>query len=471
VPERFDVLVIGAGPGGYTAAIRAAQLGMRVACIEKGASLGGTCLNIGCIPSKALLDSSELFAQARTHFSHHGIKAGDATLDLAAMLGRKDKVVKGLTDGIAFLFKKNKITPIHGSARLAGPGVVSVSGPGGEAEKRVEAKAILLATGSEPTPLPAIPFDGRHIVTSTEALAFDKVPQHLIVVGAGFIGLELGSVWSRLGAKVTVVEFLPRIVPAADGEIARLLQRSLAKQGLTFHLDTKVTRAAIQGGEVAVTATSEGKDVEFKGDRVLVAVGRRPYTVGLGLKEAGVHYDERSGRIPVNEGFQTNVPTVYAIGDLIDGPMLAHKAEEEAFAFAERLAGQKTLVNYDTVPGVVYTWPEAAMVGQTEEQLKQSSREYRVGKFPFSASSRARCLDETEGLVKILADKKTDRLLGVHILGPRASELIAEAVSVMEFGGSAEDIARTCHAHPTLTEAVREAALAVDRRSLNLPPA
>ncbi len=471
MPERFDVLVIGAGPGGYTAAIRAAQLGMKVACVDKRASLGGTCLNIGCIPSKALLDSSELFAQARTHFSRHGIKAGDVALDLAAMLGRKDKVVKGLTDGIAFLFKKNNITTIHGSARLTGPGVVSVNGPGGEAEKRVEAKAILLATGSEPTPLPPVPFDGRHVVSSTEALAFDKVPQHLIVVGAGFIGLELGSVWTRLGAKVTVVEFLPRIVPTADGEIAALLQRSLAKQGLTFHLDTKVTGASTRGDEVRVTATSQGKDVEFKGDRVLVAVGRRPYAAGLGLKEAGVQFDKKSGRVPVDENFQTNVPGVYAIGDLIQGPMLAHKAEEEAVAFAERLAGQKTEVNYDTVPGVVYTWPEAAMVGQTEEQLKDGGREYRVGKFPFSASARARCMDESEGLVKILADRKTDRLLGVHILGPRASELIAEAVSVMEFGGSAEDIARTCHAHPTLSESVREAALAVDGRSLNLPPA
>ena len=466
------MVVIGAGPGGYVAAIRAAQLGMKVACIEKRASLGGTCLNVGCIPSKALLDSSELYTQARTHFSHHGVKVRDVALDLGAMLGRKDKVVKNLTDGIAFLFKKNKITRISGAGRLAGNGVVVVSGAEGKEETRLEAKAILLATGSEPTALPSLPFDGQHIVTSTEALAFDKVPQHLLVVGAGFIGLELGSVWSRLGAKVTVVEFLPRIVPSADGEIAELLQKSLSKQGLTFHLDTKVTGAEVKNGQVTVNASSKGKDVVLRGrPRAGGSRGRRPYTAGLGLKEAGVQYDEKSGRVPVDANYQTNVPGVYAIGDLIEGPMLAHKAEDDGVAFAERLAGQKTHVNYDNVPGVVYTWPEAAMVGQTEEQLKQSGREYRVGKFPFAASSRARCMDESEGLVKVLADKKTDRLLGVHIFGPRASELIAEAVSVMEFGGSAEDIARTCHAHPTLSEAVREAALAVDGRALNLPPA
>ena len=468
--DRFDVVVIGAGPGGYVAAIRAAQFGMSVACVEKRGSLGGTCLNVGCIPSKALLDSSELYTQARSHFSRHGVKVGDVTLDLGAMMGRKDKVVKDLTDGVAFLLKKNKITSVRGNGRLVGPGVVAVSGAGEKEETRLGAKAILLATGSEPTPLPSLPFDGRHIVTSTEALAFDKVPQHLIVVGAGFIGLELGSVWSRLGAKVTVVEFLPRIVPSVDAEIAELLQRSLTKQGLTFHLDTKVTSASTQGGQVIVNATSKNNDEVLQGDRVLVAVGRRPYAAGLGLKEAGVNYDEKSGRIPVDANFQTNVPGVFAIGDLIAGPMLAHKAEEEGVAFVERLAGQKTHVNYDTIPGVVYTWPEVAMVGQTEEQLKQSGRPYRVGKFPFSASSRARCMDENEGLVKILADEQTDRVMGVHILGPRASELIAEAVTVMEFGGSAEDIARTCHAHPTLSESVREAALAVERRALNLPP-
>jgi dihydrolipoamide dehydrogenase len=468
--ESFDLVVIGAGPAGYTAAIRAAQLGMKVACVEKSSTLGGTCLNIGCIPSKALLDSSELYAQARQHFANHGIKVGKLGLDLAAMLQRKDKVVKSLTDGIAFLFKKYKITSVSGAARLGGSGVVFVKSAKGE-DSKLETKAILLATGSEPAGLPVLPFDRKHIVTSTEALSFDSVPQHLIVVGAGFIGLELGSVWARLGAQVTVVEFLPRIVPLADGEIAELLRRSLVRQGLTFHLDTKVTGGTVKGGQVNVTATSKGKNVEFQGDRVLVAVGRKPYIDGLGLKEAGVRHDDRTNRVAVDENFQTNVEGVYAIGDLIDGPMLAHKAEEDAVACIERLAGEKTHVNYATVPGVIYTWPEVAMVGQTEEQLKHAGTAYRIGKFPFSASSRARCMDESEGLVKVLASEKTDRLLGVHILGPRASELIAEAVAVMEFDGSSEDIARICHAHPTLSEAVREAALAVDKRALNLPPA
>jgi dihydrolipoamide dehydrogenase len=465
--ERYDVIVIGAGPGGYVAAIRAAQLGMRVACIDKRAALGGTCLNIGCIPSKALLDSSELYAQARTHFSHHGIKVGDLGLDLAALMARKDRVVKGLTDGVAFLFKKNKITPYNGVARLAGPEKVQVKLAGGQKEEVLEARAVLLASGSEPAALPSLPFDGSAIVSSTEALSFDRVPQHLVVVGGGYIGLELGSVWSRLGAKVTVVEFLPRLLPFADAEVAEHLHRSLVKQGLTFHLDTRVTGASTQGGQVIVNATSKGSEVLFKGDKVLVAVGRRPYTTGLGLKEAGVQVEERSGRLPVDENFQTNVPGVYAIGDLIDGPMLAHKAEEDGVAFAERLAGMKTHVNYDTVPSVVYTWPEVASVGPTEEQIKASGREYRVGRFPFSANGRARCMDETEGFVKMIADARSDRLLAVHIFGPRASELIAECVTVMEFSGSSEDIARICHAHPTLSEAVREAALAVDRRTLN----
>jgi dihydrolipoamide dehydrogenase len=464
--EAYDVVVIGAGPGGYVAAIRAAQLGMRVACVEKRATLGGTCLNIGCIPSKALLESSELFTQATKHFANHGIQVGQPGLDLPAMLARKDKVVKGLTDGVASLLKKNKVTRVSGTARLAGPGKVAVKSAGGE-ESTLEAKAVLLATGSEPARLPSLPFDGTNIVSSTEALAFEKVPEHLIVVGAGYIGLELGSVWSRLGAKVTVVEFLPRVLPLGDEEIAGLLHRSLLKQGLTFHLDTRVTGASTQGGQVIVNANSKGRDVLFQGDKVLVAVGRRPYTAGLGLKEAGVAVDEKTGRVAVDENLQTNVPGVYAIGDLIDGPMLAHKAEEDGIAFAERLAGQQTHVNYDTVPSVIYTWPEVASVGLTEEQVKASGREYRVGKFKFSANARSRTMDELEGVVKILADAKTDRLLGVHIFGPRASELIAEAVAVMEFSGSAEDIARICHAHPTLSEAVKEAALAVDGRAIH----
>jgi dihydrolipoamide dehydrogenase len=465
--ERFDLVVIGAGPGGYVAAIRAAQLGLKVACVEKRPTLGGTCLNVGCIPSKALLDSSELYAQAKSRLDRHGIQVGTVRLDLPAMLARKDKVVKGLTDGVAFLFKKNKIASLAGTARLLAPGRVGVKAERGE-ETTVEADRILLATGSEPASLPSLAFDGSAIVSSTEALAFDRVPQHLIVVGGGYIGLELGSVWSRLGARVTVLEFLPRLLPQGDTEIADLLYRSLTRQGLTFHLETKVVGAGTQGGEVVVNATCKGKDQTFRGDKVLVAVGRRPHTAGLGLRELGVATDERSGRVVVDENFETNVKGIYAIGDLIEGPMLAHKASEDGVAFAERLVGMKTEVHYDTVPSAIYTWPEVASVGATEEQVKASGREYRVGKFPFSANARARCLDETEGVVKAIADARTDRLLGVHVLGPRASELIAECVTAMEFCGSAEDVARICHSHPTLSEAVHEAALAVDRRAIHI---
>jgi dihydrolipoamide dehydrogenase len=467
--ERFDLIVIGSGPGGYVAAIRAAQLGKSVALVEKRATLGGTCLNVGCIPSKALLDSSELYAQLRHHSARHGIQVGDVKIDLAAMLARKDEVVKGLTQGVAYLMKKNKIAVFSGTGRLAGAAedVHRVAVKGGR-DETLQGKTVLLATGSEPVSLPSLPFDGTFIVSSTEALAFERVPQHLIVVGAGYIGLELGSVWSRLGSKVTVLEFLPRVLPLSDAEVADGLHRSLVKQGLTFHLETKVTRAGTQGGEVVVHATSKGRELEFRGDRVLVAVGRRPNTTGLGLAEAGVQVDEKTGKVPVGDNFETNVAGVYAIGDLVDGPMLAHKASEDGIAFAEHLAGLKTHVNYDTVPSVIYTWPEVASVGPTEEQVKSSGREYRVGRFPFSANPRARCMDETEGLVKVIADAKTDRLLAVHILGPRASDLIAEAVTVMEFGGSAEDIGRICHAHPTLSEAVKEAALGVDRRAIHM---
>lgn len=470
MPERYDLIVIGAGPGGYVAAIRAAQLGLSVACVEKRNALGGTCLNIGCIPSKAMLDSSEHFSLAKHRFDRHGIKIEGISLDLPTMLARKDRVVKALTDGVAHLFKKNKITSHFGTARLLGDGKVAVQKTeNGEAKEVVlAAGAIMLATGSEPTGIPALPYDGTSIVSSTEALAFDKVPQHLIVVGAGYIGLELGSVWSRLGSKVTVVEFLPRILPLSDAEIAEQLQRSLVKQGLVFNLDTKVTGASTQGGQVIVNATSQGKDVLFQGDKVLVAVGRRPYTTGLGLQQIGVKFDERSGRVPVDEDFQTNVPGIYAIGDLIEGPMLAHKAEEDGVACAERLAGKKTHVAYDLIPSVIYTWPEVASVGLTEEQVKATGKEYRVGKFPFIANGRARCMDEIEGFVKILADAQTDRVLGVHIFGARASDMIAELVAVMEFSGSAEDIARTSHAHPTLSEAVREAAMAVDKRAIHI---
>ena len=464
---QFDLVVIGAGPGGYVAAIRAAQLGMKVACVEKSPTLGGTCLNIGCIPSKAMLDSSELYHLAKERFKKHGIIAQGISLDLGAMQARKEEVVKGLTDGVRFLFRKNKIEPVYGAGKLTSPTTVQVAlSEGGTAD--LHAKHILLATGSEPIALPFMPFNGKTVVDSSGALKFTKVPEHLVIVGGGYIGLELGSVWKRLGSKVSVIEFLPRIVPLADVEIGDLLKKSLVKQGLEFHLETKVTGATVEGERVTLTAQKkDGSSETFACDRVLVAVGRRAYTQGLGLAEVGVTFDPKTGKVPVDADFHTNIPTVSAIGDLIDGPMLAHKAEDEGVAFAERLAGKYGHVDYDLIPSVIYTWPEMASVGITEEQAKQRELAYRVGKFPFMANGRAKAMDETEGIVKILADAKTDKILGVHILGPRASEMIPEAVAVMEFGGSAEDIARTCHAHPTLSEATREAALAVDGRAIH----
>jgi dihydrolipoamide dehydrogenase len=455
MPDRYDLVVIGAGPGGYVAAIRAAQLGLKVACVEKSRSLGGTCLNIGCIPSKALLDSSEWFYLARQRFQHHGIQVHDVELDLPRLLARKSEIVKGLTDGVAYLFRKNKITTIHGTARLAGKNRVQVQG---DSPIELEAGAILLATGSEPAALPFLPFDGDQIVSSTEALSFPKVPQHLIVIGAGYIGLELGSVWSRLGAKVTVLEFLPQILPLNDTEVASVLYRSLQKQGLSFHLDTKVTGATKKGGQVLVQAEKAGQKLEFSGDRVLVAVGRRPCSANLGLEQAGVRLEERSGKIVVDEHYQTSAAGIYAIGDLIHGPMLAHKASEEGIAMVESLAGKSGHVNYLAIPSVIYTAPEVAAVGLTEAEVKQQGTAYKVGKFPFSANGRARCLDETEGLVKMITDAKTDRVLGMHVVGPRAGDLIAEGVLALEFRASAEDIARACHAHPGLAEAVGEAA-------------
>jgi len=457
--DRFDLVVIGAGPGGYVAAIRAAQLGKKVVCIDKRATLGGTCLNVGCIPSKALLDSSELLVQARTQFAHHGIQVQGVGFDLPAMLARKDKVVKDLVGGLAFLFRKHGIATLQGSAHVAAPGQVVVKKADGESVT-LAASAILLATGSEPVSLPTLPFDGQTIVTSTEALTFERVPEHLIVIGAGFIGLELGSVWCRLGAKVTVLEFLPRILTGIDEEIAALAFKALKRQGLAFHLETKVLEAKVQGGRATVRAETKGQPVEFQGDRVLVAVGRKPCVAGLGLEELAVALDERTRKVRVDGSFQTNVPGLYAIGDLIDGPMLAHKAHEEGLAFAEKLAGKAAHVNYHAIPGVVYTWPEVAAVGLTEDQVKQTGKEYRVGRFPFQASGRALSMGETEGVVKVLADAVTDRLLGVHIFGPRAADLIAEAVMALEFAGSAEDIARICHAHPTLSEALADAARA-----------
>ena len=465
--SRYDLIVIGAGPGGYVAAIRAAQLGKKVACIEKRDTLGGTCLNIGCIPSKALLDSSELYHLARERFAKHGIKVAGLDIDLRAMLARKDEVVKGLTTGVRGLFKKNKIDPVFGAGRVTSGTTVAVRlNEGGETT--LTADHILIATGSAPVNLPFIPFNGKTIVSSTEALSFSQVPEHLVVVGAGYIGLELGSVWKRLGSKVTVLEFLPRIVPLADLEVGGLLFKSLIKQGMEFQLETKVTGAKVEGDRVTVLAESkDGQSLRYECDRVLVAVGRRAYTEGLGLAEAGVNVDSKTGKVPIDDHFRTNVPTISAIGDVVDGPMLAHKAEDEGMAFAEILAGKPGHVDYDTIPSVIYTWPELASVGITEEQAKERKLEYRVGKFPFLANGRAKAMDETEGIVKILADAKTDRILGVHIIGPRASDMIAEAVTAMEFAGSAEDLARICHAHPTLSEAVKEAALAVDRRAIH----
>ncbi len=468
--ERYDLVVIGAGPGGYVAAIRAAQLGMKVACVEKRATFGGTCLNIGCIPSKALLDSSELYHLARHRFARHGIKVGEVGLDLAAMHARKDQVVKELTDGVRFLFRKNNIAGMTGQGRVATPTSVVVRGEDG-AETTLETAHILLATGSAPIELPFLPFDGKTVVNSTEALAFDRVPDHLLVVGGGYIGLELGSVWHRLGARVTVVEFLPRIVPLADVEIGQQLHRSLVKQGLEFQMETKVTGARIADGRAQVTAeTRDGQKLTYDCERVLVSVGRRAYADGLGLAEVGVAFDPKTGKVGTDSHFRTSIPTISAIGDLIDGPMLAHKAEDEGSAFAELLAGKAGHINYETIPSVIYTWPEMASVGITEEQAGDRKLDFKVGRFPFVANGRAKAMDEVEGLVKIIADARTDRVLGVHIIGPRASDMIAEAVTTLEFAGSAEDIARICHAHPTLSEAFREAALDVDARAIHSAP-
>jgi dihydrolipoamide dehydrogenase len=456
----FDLIVIGGGPGGYVAALRAAQLGMKVACIDKRSAFGGTCLNIGCIPSKALLDSSELFHVAKNKLANHGIGVGRPTIDLAVMMKRKNQVVKSLTDGIGYLLKKNKVTPYMGTGRVLGTGKVELTRVEGLKET-LEGKYILLATGSEVIELPFLKFDHQVIVNSTDALSFSEIPKHLIVVGGGYIGLELGSVWARLGSKVTVLEFLPRLLPNTDGEIAALAKKSLEKQGLEFHLDTRVTGARAAGKQVAVITTDRtNREVAFTADKVLVAVGRKPNIDGLGLAEAGVMHDPKSGRVNVDPYFQTSIEGVYAIGDIIAGPMLAHKAMEEGVAVAEILAGKPGHVNYDAIPSVIYIWPEVASVGPTEEQLKESGREYKAGKFPFIASGRARCMDETEGIVKVLTDAKTDRVLAVHIFGPRASDMIAEAVAIVEFQGSAEDIARIVHAHPTLSESLAEAARA-----------
>jgi dihydrolipoamide dehydrogenase len=462
---EFDLVVIGSGPGGYVAAIRAAQLGMRVACIEKDATLGGTCLNVGCIPSKALLDSSEHYYTARNGLAAHGIKVGSVEIDLAAMMARKDRVVKVLTQGVAGLLRKNKVERFTGSARLSAADAVEVAN--GAGHQVLRGRRILIATGSAPVELPGLPFDGKYVVSSTEALRFSQVPQRLLIVGAGAIGLELGSVWNRLGSQVLFAEFMDRIVPGMDRAMGEQLKKALEKQGLAFRLRTTARQAVIDGGTVRVTLESEGKTSAAECDVVLVAVGRRPFSDGLGAREIGVQFDDR-GRITVGEDFATNVPGVYAIGDVIAGPMLAHKASEEGIAAVEVMAGQAAHVNYDAIPNVVYTWPELASVGLTEEQAREQGIQFRVGTFPFMANGRARCMNETEGGVKILAEARTDRILGIHILGPRASDIIAEAAIAMEFGASAEDIARSAHAHPTLPEAVKEAALAVSGRALHI---
>ena len=466
--DTFDLVVIGGGPGGYVAAIRAAQLGMKVACVDKRRALGGTCLNIGCIPSKALLQSSERYQEANESFAQHGIKLGKVGLDLETMMERKDKVVEGLTKGVAFLFKKNNVQTFTGAARITARGEVTVgSGNGGGG--RLGAARILIATGSDHMPLPGVEIDEERIVSSTGALSLPEVPGHLVVVGAGYIGLELGSVWRRLGARVTVVELLDGITPGMDGEVAKHLQRILAKQGLQFRLSRKVTGAskAKDGVTLTVEPAAGGAAETIACDIVLVAIGRRPYTEGLGLEDLGVEADNR-GFIKVDGRYETSVPGVYAIGDAVPGPMLAHKAEEEAVAAVETMAGQSGHVNYDAIPGVIYTWPEVAAVGKTEEELEKAGLAYRVGRFPFTANSRARCNAFTDGFVKILADRASDRVLGVHIIGPEAGDIIHEALLAMEFGGAAEDIARTCHAHPSLSEAVKEAALAVAGRAIHI---
>jgi dihydrolipoamide dehydrogenase len=459
--ETYDVVVIGAGPGGYIAAIRAAQLGLRVACIEQESALGGTCLRIGCIPSKALLESSERFGEARQSLAEHGIHVGDVRLDLAAMLKRKDEIVSALAKGVETLFKKNKIARHLGRGRIVGPGSVRVDG---NPPVEIQSRNIIIATGSKAASLPGVKLNGDRIGTSTEALAYREVPQHLVVIGAGYIGLELGSVWRRLGARVTVLEFLDRILPGTDSEIASEAQRIFAKEGLDFRLSTKVTAARATGDWCVVEC--EGAE-PVKCDRVLVAVGRKPNTNDLGLENVGIKLDDEA-RIPVRENFATSAQGIFAIGDVIAGPMLAHKAEDEGIACAEWIATGHGHVNYDAIPSIVYTHPEIASVGKTEDELKQSGADYRKGTFPFAANGRARALGQTLGRVKVLADAKTDRLLGVHIIGPRAGDLIAEAATAIAFSASSEDLARVCHAHPTLSEALREAALAVDGRAIHI---
>ncbi len=466
--KEFDLVVIGAGPGGYVCAIRAAQLGLKVACLDKRGSFGGTCLNVGCIPSKALLAASEKYAEAAHHLADFGVKTGKVSLDLKKMMKHKDSVVNDNVAGIEFLFKKNKIEGIKGAGEIKSKNEIEVTDAKGK-KSTIKAKNIVIATGSDVSSLPGIEIDEKRVVSSTGALELSEVPKKMVVIGGGVIGLEMGAVWSRLGAEVTVVEFLDRILPGMDGEVSKTAKKILEKQGLTFKLSTKVTEVKAGKKDVALKLepAKGGKQEKLKADIVLVAVGRRPYTDGLGLDNVGVKLDER-GRVDVDAHFKTNVDGIYAIGDVVKGAMLAHKAEDEGVVLAEQIAGIKGHINYDAIPGIVYTSPEIASVGKTEEELKDAGIAYKVGKFPFSANGRARAMNATDGFVKILADKKTDKVLGGHIVGIDGGHLISEIATVIEFGGTAEDIALTCHAHPTLSEVVKEAALAVDGRPLHM---
>ena len=463
--EKFDSVVIGGGPGGYVCAIRLAQLGQKTACIEARGALGGTCLNIGCIPSKSLLNLSENFKKAK-NFSKLGIETGDVKLNLDKMMKNKEKAVSILTKGVEFLFKKNKVTYLKGFGSFISDKKISVKGEDGK-KKEIEAKNIIIATGSEAMPMPNVEFDEKTIVSSTGALSLKEVPKSLVVVGGGYIGLEMGSVWSRLGAEVNVIEFLDHITPGMDREISDEFMKILKKQNIKFHLNRKVTSIKKTNTGVQIsTSDKNGDSKDFNCDVALISIGRKPFTSNLNLSSAGVKSDEK-GRIKIDKKFQTSAKNIYAIGDVIDGPMLAHKAEEEGIAVAEIIAGQSGHVNYDLIPGVIYTTPEVASIGLTEEQLKEKNKSYKIGKFPFMANSRAKAIDEPEGFVKILADKDTDKVLGVHMIGPHVGEMIAEMAVAMEFGASSEDIARTCHAHPTFSEAIKEAALSVEKRQIH----
>lgn len=463
--EKFQATVIGGGPGGYVCAIRLAQLGIKTACIESRGTLGGTCLNIGCIPSKSLLNLSENFQKAK-NFSKIGIEVGEVNLNLQKMMQNKDKAVTTLTKGVEFLFKKNKVTYFKGTGQLKSKSEITIIEKENK-ETNIQSDNIIISTGSEPVSLPGIKFDEEKIISSTGALSLKSVPKKMVVVGGGYIGLEMGSVWSRLGSEVHVVEFLDHITPGMDKEISNEFMKILKKQGLNFHLQTKVEKISkSNNGVIIETSGKEGKKIKFESDVVLISVGRKAYTKNLNLEKIGIKLDEKK-RIKVNKNYQTNITNIYAIGDVIEGPMLAHKAEEEGIAVAELISGQSGHVNYEVIPSVVYTTPEVASVGKTEEQLKEKNQKYKIGKFPFMANSRAKAIDEPDGFVKILADATTDKVLGAHLIGPHAGELIAEMAIAMEFGASSEDIARTCHAHPTFSEAVKEAALSVEKRQIH----